>query len=175
MNWIKFKRRNTTKCKSFRAFHLTIIHHITILLHNLFLIYLPKQFQQYKPHPSISSKSLSSFELQKRRAKGLCYYTKHKCKAKLTLLVNQDDDSILGYLPTQAHARWGFISPTPPSLILQTPWTLPENRQICLNAMMGKINPETLRIHNFIIKNILMNGGNTHNFIQDRLFKYLDQ
>lgn len=175
MNWIKFKRRNTTKCKSFRAFHLTIIHHITILLHNLFLIYLPNSSNNINHIQAFQVKFIFFWVAKTSRKRPLLLY-QTQMQSKINFIGQSGwwfNFGVLTY--TSLHARWGFISPTPPSLILQTPWTLPENRQISLNVMMGKINPETLRIHNFIIKNILMNGGNTHNFIQDRLFKYLDQ
>ena len=121
-----------------------------------------------KPPPTtIPFKRLSPTELAIRREKGLCFncdekYTRgHKCTSSLFLFVTEDDN----YLPNAEPS-----SESPPS----SPRTSQEvsPAQISLHALLGQGAPETLRVTGVIGHHhvrILIDGGSTHNFLQQEL------
>lgn len=105
-----------------------------------------------------------------RREKGLCYNydekwnISHKCKAHFFLLVTNEDDEL--------------------PLCDQTPEDPPADdhipdsteAQISFKALSVFPAPETFRIMGTISKQqltILMDSGSTHNFVQERVAKFL--
>ncbi|WVZ10734.1 hypothetical protein V8G54_015264 [Vigna mungo] len=108
-----------------------------------------------------------------RREKGLCYncdeiFTpSHRCKGKFFLFTTEDpiaDD----------------FTPDPP-LILDPPSPAPvadgRPSQVSLHAFTGGVGSSTIRLQGQIGNNpvsILVDGGSDHNFIQDRVAKFLD-
>lgn len=140
-----------------------------------------------KPSNTIPIKRLSASELQARRDKGLCYSCDekylpgHRCKSKLFLLIHQDDDiPHLDSIDTSLTPVSDHTSPSPPVDLslshqqLETP--TPDNPHISLHALLRNSSSQTLRLTG-TIKNknltILIDGGSTYNFIQDRLVKFL--
>lgn len=126
-------------------------------------------------------RKLSPAELQARRKKGLCYncddkYSPgHRCKRQFHLLVAipetieiPDDPITHMLLSSQTQDSPDTNPPSPPSE------THPA--QISLHALMGHSIPQTLRVLGHIAKNpvaVLIDGGSTNNFIQDRVAKQL--
>jgi len=101
-----------------------------------------------------------------RWEKGLCFncdekFTPgHKCSSKLFLLVSNEDEASLE--PSLA-----TLNPDPPEPIEDLSPT-----QISLHALSGHIALETLQVVGLISNQgvrILIDGGNTHNFLQHRL------
>ena len=117
---------------------------------------------------SIPFKRLTPSELALRREQGLCFncdekYSRgHKCASSLFLFVTEDDDD-------------NRESDPGPS---QLPSALQESvpAQISLHALSGHGAPETLRLTGFICEHrvqILIDGGSTHNFLQQKLVALL--
>lgn len=127
---------------------------------------------QHKTPPPV--KRLSPAELQARREKGLCYncdecfHAGHRCKRQFHLLValpetpDLPDDPLNQLLLESA-------TPNPPD---PNPPTETQLAQISLHALMGHPIPQTLRVLGLIAKQpiaVLIDGGSTNNFIQDRV------
>lgn len=106
-------------------------------------------------------KRLTTEEMALRQDQGLCYHCEekwshgHRCKPHLHLLIaDEDPDS-----PADP------FSLDPPSVSSQDPLLVP---QISMNAMEGTLAPQTFRLRGVIRHHqviILIDGGNTHNFI----------
>jgi len=120
-----------------------------------------------KSSNTIPFKQLSPTKLAMRREKGLCYncdekYTRgHKYTSSLFLFVIEDDN----YLPDAEPPL-----ESPPSSPLTSQEVFPA--QISLHALSGQRAPETLRVTGIIgqhLVRILIDGGSTHNFLQQEL------
>ncbi|WVY93439.1 hypothetical protein V8G54_032527 [Vigna mungo] len=125
------------------------------------------------PQPRINFRRLSPEDMAARREKGLCYncdeiFTpSHRCKGKFFLFTTEDpiaDD----------------FTPDRP-LILDPPSPAPvadgRPSQVSLHAFTGGVGSSTIRLQGQIGNNpvsILVDGGSDHNFIQDRVAKFLD-
>ncbi|XP_028191387.1 uncharacterized protein LOC114377177 [Glycine soja] len=131
------------------------------------------------PRPPSTIKRLTPEEMASRRERGLCftceekYHRGHKCASRVFLLLVEGDD------PTAANIN--PIDPTtdppdpdPAHYIPDTHDPIPA--QISLNSLAGHIAPETLRLVGTISGQqvlILIDGGSTHNFIQEQLVSKL--
>lgn len=110
-------------------------------------------------------KKLTSAAIALRRKKGLCYNCNersgpnHKCRVKFFLLIaSEDDDPII----------------SPPTLLqLDTP----SSAQLSPHAFLSHTAFATLRVtgsmngHDVIV---LIDGGSTYNFVQDRMVHFLN-
>jgi hypothetical protein len=113
---------------------------------------------------------LSQFEFHK----GLCFnceekfHKGHKCSSQFFLLIMDDDVSLESQLTV--------IPPAPDLPTDPGPDPNPDQAKISFHALSGHLAPETLRLvgrvsnHNVVL---LVDGGSTHNFIQERLVKSL--
>lgn len=119
-----------------------------------------------KPPGSLPIKKLTPIELQSRREKSLCYncderyFPDHKCKSQFFLLLEQDKED------TAATSQG-----SPTELDSE------ELPQIRLHAMLGHTGPKTLRLSGKIRNHnvtILMDNDSTHNFIQERIVRFLN-
>ncbi|XP_028220447.1 uncharacterized protein LOC114402121 [Glycine soja] len=115
-------------------------------------------------------KRLTPDELASRRERGLCfkcderYHRGHRCQARVNLLIMDEEERS----PEEA-APLG-LSPEPPDLID------PNEAQLNLHSLTGPLAPETLRFSGFVASKqvlILVDGGSTHNFIQDAMLPEL--
>lgn len=123
-----------------------------------------------KPLPSLPTKRLSLEELTLRCEGGLCFnydekfYHDHKCAFKAFLLIADDDEAFQEDNPVMEPL------PDPPDTheLLQA--------LINLHTLSGHLAPETLRLLGHIAAQqvvILVDGGSTHNFIQEHLVHQL--
>ncbi|XP_014511566.1 uncharacterized protein LOC106770264 [Vigna radiata var. radiata] len=129
------------------------------------------------PPPKTNFKKLTHEEMLSRREKGLCYncdekfHPGHKCKARFFLLVAETpDDDISSFSDPLSHTDLD-------SSQLESNCTELSSAQISFNALSGLPAPEALRLMGLISKQqvtILVDGGSTHNFIQDRVAKFLN-
>ncbi|CAJ2668471.1 uncharacterized protein LOC123905356 [Trifolium pratense] len=120
-----------------------------------------------KPSPP-TFKRLSPTEMAQRREKGLCFNCDekfrpgHKCSSRFFILITDDDiDPDLTHIDPNSAAQ-----PDP------KPDLEPSQAQISFHALSGHLAPETLRLAGRITHqrvHILMDGGRTHNFLQERL------
>ncbi|WVZ13617.1 hypothetical protein V8G54_011183 [Vigna mungo] len=125
-----------------------------------------------KPH----YKKLTHEEMLARHEKGLCYNCdekfspSHKCKGRFFLLVAIDEDDDVQGEPSRLEAD-------PSMLNLEGVDLGQSEAQISFNALAGLPAPEALRIVGHISNQpitILVDGGSTHNFIQDRVARFLN-
>ncbi|WVZ01111.1 hypothetical protein V8G54_027180 [Vigna mungo] len=136
----------------------------------------------YRPLTPISTpskphyKKLTHKEMLARCEKGLCYNCDekfspgHKCKGRFFLLVVVDEDDDVQGDPSRLEAD-------PSMLHLEGADLGQSEAQISFNALAGLSAPEALRIVGHISSQpitILVDGGNTHNFIQDRVTRFLN-
>jgi len=139
--------------------------------------YTPSGLLPSPPPPTTvpsTVKRLSAEELVVRRDKGLCYHCdekwilSHRCRPRLHLLIaDDDDDDCTNLPPTNPHLHNDDHGD--PLESLQGP-------QISLNALAGMLTQETICLYGTIAHHqviILVDGGNTHNFIQTRLASFL--
>lgn len=119
-----------------------------------------------KSTPSVPIKRLSLEKLTLRYERGLCfncnekYHCGHKCASKVFLLIADDDEGGLASDPN--------IDPLPKP----PDGCNPTQTQISLYSFSGHLAPETLRLLGCIADHqvvILVDGGSTHNFIQEHL------
>ena len=131
---------------------------------------LPSPFPLPIRPPPPSTKRLSPEEIASRREKGLCftcdekYHRGHRCASRVFLFVAEEDDPPL-YLIEPLD-----LIPDPPDTHDPSP------TQISLNSLEGHIAPETLHLVGTIDNHqvvLLIDGGSTHNFIQEQLVKQL--
>ncbi|KAL5844111.1 hypothetical protein ACOSQ4_010069 [Xanthoceras sorbifolium] len=115
-------------------------------------------------------KKLSTIEMLGRREKGLCYncdekfFVGHKCKGRLFLFLVDDDSSHEFDDPVDVQPSQEMVDP------------VTEIPEISLHAIAGQPCPRTLRLHGQISGlrvQTLVDGGSTHNFIQERVAKFL--
>ncbi|KAG9452940.1 hypothetical protein H6P81_005844 [Aristolochia fimbriata] len=118
---------------------------------------------------------ISPAEAQKRRAQGLCYYCdekytwSHKCKNLPQLLLMTEEGDLIEEPPTTIVNISTLMEPHQIEEVLAP-------SAISYNAMVGGVSPNTLRFTGQIqgkLVQVLLDGGNTHNFIQSRVAKFL--
>ncbi|XP_022879618.1 uncharacterized protein LOC111397108 [Olea europaea var. sylvestris] len=119
----------------------------------------------------IPVKRLSAAEMMERREKGLCFNSDekfgkgHKCNTKLSVLMLEDEESFDDNQLLQLEGpqeNKNIVEEPPPT--------------ISFHAMDGQHFPRTLRFTGTITGQkvqILIDGGSTHNFIQERLVQHL--
>ncbi|XP_061356872.1 uncharacterized protein LOC133301271 [Gastrolobium bilobum] len=120
------------------------------------------------PRDTMPIKRLSAAEMMERREKGLCYYCdekfnrSHVCKGKMFLLLIQEDEEEEKDEEFEVtNEKIGGEEEVP---------------GISLHAMDGQYSSSTLRLKGLINKNpvqVLVDGGSTHNFVQERIVKFL--
>ncbi|XP_061370669.1 uncharacterized protein LOC133313296 [Gastrolobium bilobum] len=121
-----------------------------------------------------SVQKITPAEMLARREKGLCYYCdekfhrNHVCKGKMFLMMVQEenDDEMAEDIPQ--------LEPENSSQKLEDEGTSVPG--ISYHALAGQPSNNTLRLKgkiNHTAVQILVDGGSTHNFIQDRLVKFL--
>lgn len=138
------------------------------------------------PKTPLPIKQLSPAELQAHRDKGLCYNCDdrwtagHRCKRQFHLLVailetpepHEDPLSQLLLASSSQNLPETQTEPSPdPTHTID-----PHQAQISLHALLGHPIPQTLRVLGCIAKTqvaILIDGGSTNNFIQERVAKRL--
>ncbi|PNX92970.1 Ty3/gypsy retrotransposon protein, partial [Trifolium pratense] len=119
-------------------------------------------------------RKLSPEEMASRREKGLCYncdetFTpQHKCRGRFFLLVTEE--------PMESPPDLiDFTEPDPPNET--TPTDAAIDAQISLHALSGCTVASTIRLMGCIANHpvtVLIDGGSTHNFVQDRIAKFLE-
>ncbi|XP_058782994.1 uncharacterized protein LOC131657638 [Vicia villosa] len=121
-------------------------------------------------------KRLSPAELQARREKGLCYncdelyHTGHRCQRRFHLLIAEPDP-----IESTSHTATQLLLEAASTQPLE-PESVDDPAQISYHALVGHSVPQTLRVMGRIGKqqvSVLIDGGSTNNFIQDRLVKQL--
>ena len=127
------------------------------------------------PPPPPTVRRLTPEELASRRERGLCFscYEKfhkgHRCAPRVHLLIADEDDPL-------EHVG-SNIDPPDPNNPIPDPSELPDTpAHISLNSLAGHLAPETLRLVGHISGNpvlVLIDGGSTHNFIQEQLVAQL--
>ena len=128
-----------------------------------------------QPSPTQPFKRLTSEEIASRRERGLCfscdekYHRGHRCASRVFLFIAEGDAA-----PDPPH-----IAPLDPTLEPDPDPTEahdPHQAQLSLNSMAGHLAPETLRFVASIADVevvLLVDGGSTHNFIQQQLVEKL--
>lgn len=119
-------------------------------------------------------KRLTPTEMSLRREKGLCFNCDekfspgHKGASNFFVLIMEEDE------PQETNT---ILNPCESELLIEPePDPTLNQAQISFHALSGHLAPETLRLvgcistHNAVI---LVDGGSTHNFIQERLVKSL--
>lgn len=126
-----------------------------------------------KAKQSLPIKRLNLKELQERCLNGLHYICHEnisqdiKCKSPFFLIVKEDTDTIPTDLPEPQ-----FNASTLHHLIP----VIQISRNLVLHAMLGHKRSQTLRLNGKVSNqhvNILIDSGNAHNFLQDRVAKFL--
>lgn len=122
--------------------------------------------------PPLNVRRLSPEEITMRQEKGLCFNCNkrfsrgHKCSSRFSLLfaaVEEEDE------PSCTNPN---ITPN----ISDPPALDPTQAQISLYALVRHLAPETLRLMGRVAQHcvsILIDGGSTHNFVQERLVRSL--
>ncbi|XP_073152641.1 uncharacterized protein [Henckelia pumila] len=122
--------------------------------------------QLNRPKPMVNFRKLTPIEMAARLEKGLCYNCDekysfgHRCKAKMFFFIGEEGESAL--------EEWTDMPP-PPDI-------LSELSEISLHAMAGQLSPRTLRMQGQVAGmsvQTLIDGGSTHNFIQERIARFL--
>ncbi|XP_075515833.1 uncharacterized protein LOC142550640 [Primulina tabacum] len=122
------------------------------------------------PKKSYHMKRLTPAKMLARREKGLCYncdekfFQGHKCKGQFFLCIVPEVEV--------AEKASGDES----SLVSPEMGSLQDCPEISLHALVGQPCPRALRLTAFIKKvqvQTLIDGGSTHNFIQERLARFL--
>ncbi|XP_040872598.1 uncharacterized protein [Glycine max] len=115
-------------------------------------------------------KRLSPEEVASRWERGLCfscdekYHRGHKCASRVFLIIAAEDDPPL---PNLNPADPDPDPPDPPDI---------NPAQISLNTLAGNVAPEMLHLVGIISDHhiiLLVDGGNTHSFIQEQLVTQL--
>lgn len=126
-----------------------------------------------RPSPVSTVCSLSPEELASRRECGLCFtcdekfHRGHRCASRVHLLIADEDDP-----PDPASSNIDPIDPTPAPQEGPDPYPA----QISFNSLAGHIAPETLHLVATLSGQavlLLVDGGSTHNFIQQALVTQL--
>ncbi|XP_058785825.1 uncharacterized protein LOC131660580 [Vicia villosa] len=115
---------------------------------------------------------LSGPEMDERREKGLCFNCdqrwskQHKCGARVFLMVANEDDfsSLPADLETVATALVEEVVPSEDVTVTAA--------QLSLHALSGELAADTFRLSGHIATasvRILVDGGSTHNFINDNI------
>ncbi|XP_025607666.1 uncharacterized protein [Arachis hypogaea] len=122
---------------------------------------------QPKHIPNTPYKHLSAEEVKLKRSKGLCYYCEdkwspsHCCKTTLHLLIGEDAmQELLREPPAEEVITEGPEQPVIIELV---------QLEISFNAMVGQYQPTTFRLkgtYNGQPLMMLIDGGNTHNFVK---------
>ncbi|WVZ23586.1 hypothetical protein V8G54_002130 [Vigna mungo] len=119
--------------------------------------------------PKTHYKKLTHEEMLTHREKGLCYNCDdkfnpgHKCKGRFFLLVAVDDGD-------EVRVESPPLEGDSSTILLEGMNIINNVAQISFDALAGLPAPEALRIP----ITILVDGGSTHNFIQDRVAKFLN-
>ncbi|XP_077223768.1 uncharacterized protein LOC143857236 [Tasmannia lanceolata] len=143
----------------------------------------PTNVSTFKPSTSNSNptnqripiKRLSFPEMQQKREKGLCFnceeqfHLGHKCKNQVSILLLEEGDDIF-------YSEEPDLSETKHLDMMDKPTNMMDKPTISFHALMGLTVSRTLRLEGFIINHkiqVLVDGGSTHNFIQERVAKFL--
>lgn len=122
------------------------------------------------PKRPFTIRKLTSAEMLARREKGLCYncdekfFMGHKCQGKFFFLISDEGEDV-----ADIHIEGVSTLPLPTEITTEAP-------EISLHAMAGLLSPRTLRLNAIILGlqvQTLIDGGSTHNFIQERIAKFL--
>ena len=128
-------------------------------------------------HNKPNFQKLSQSQIQAKRENGLCFYCDekytygHKCKASVHVLIVPDLEEIV-----EDDCVWensDEVQQVEPEVVNTGEPTPP----ISLYAMSGVFLPQTLKFKVFVGKldvYVLVDGGSTHNFIQSRIFFYVE-
>lgn len=123
--------------------------------------------------PKPTFKHLTPAEMAARREKGLCYNcdekwsNTHRCKSRFFLIVADDVDRLSEAQPQIAEED---VSSDPVD-------TGTSSAQISFHALSGHLALETLRVPGSVNGHkitVLIDGGSTHNFIQDTVARFLN-
>lgn len=121
-------------------------------------------------NPKVQFRKLSQEEMASHRERNLCYncdetFTpQHRCKGRFFMLISEEDLDI----PDDEDL-------SPPTVPTESPLSL-SDAQLSMYAMSGHSASNTFRILGTIANTqltILVDSGNTHNFIQTRVAKFL--
>ena len=134
-----------------------------------------------RPTPT-TWKRLSPEEIASRRERGLCFnceekfHRGHRCASRIFLLISDEDDPAIPNVPTfdPSNPLTHDPIPTQPPNPPDSPTSYPA--QISLNSLAGHVAPETIRLVGAISGHpllILVDGGSTHNFVQQPLVSQL--
>ncbi|XP_077219125.1 uncharacterized protein LOC143853291 [Tasmannia lanceolata] len=140
---------------------------------------IPSTPSPQPPPPTTSTSTrcpirhLTPAEMQTRQEKGLCFNCdekfsrNHRCKPQFHLMLADETDETIDM--AYPNIEPGLVVPED-NLLLDTP------AEISLNAFQGQPSPRTLRftgnLHGEHVQ-ILVDGGSTHNFIQERVAAHL--
>lgn len=92
------------------------------------------------------------------------FFMGHKCQGKFFLLISDEGEDV-----ADIHIEGVSTLPQPTEITTEAP-------EISLHAMAGLLSPRTLRLNAIILGlqvQTLIDGGSTHNFIQERIAKFL--
>jgi hypothetical protein len=132
------------------------------------------------PQPNrVNFRKLTPEEMALRREKGQCYNCEeqftpqHRCKGRFYLL--KADEEVTPDEPFTSPINSPTIEtpPSPSSPVI----TNSSEAQISFHAMAGSTDPATIRISGKLANHpvtVLIDGGSTHNFVQNRLAKFLN-
>jgi hypothetical protein len=132
----------------------------------------PKPVNPTTPSIPLKIQKLTRDEMAERQLKGLCYncddkyFLGHKCKEKNLFMAIYEDIS-------EEDEETPSMSKSPESTNITPPSDPPEVEPIIsLNALIGFSMPQTLKLIGYIKHQkviILVDSGNTHNFIHHRI------
>ncbi|XP_043725548.1 uncharacterized protein LOC122672115 [Telopea speciosissima] len=114
-------------------------------------------------------------ELQAKRDKGLCYNCEekfspgHRCKVKQLLMLTSNDDGEEDSDASERDEQRSEVVPTAGECSRSTP-------KISYNALEGAVSAKTLWVKGRVVGKevmVLIDGGSTTNFIQERVARYL--